>query len=72
MVNITDSQYRPMQYILAKGDIIEVNPYAIQLFHRVKCILVQKSDTSRGVYLRVAFMPVFAQHPAAIIQGRLL
>ena len=21
-----------------KGDVIEVNPYAIQLFHRVKCI----------------------------------
>ena len=34
MVNITHSRYRPMQYILVKGDIIEVNPYAIQLFHR--------------------------------------
>ena len=27
-----------MQYILAKSDVIEVNPYAIQLFYRVKCI----------------------------------
>ena len=27
-----------MQYISVKGDVIEVNSYAIQLFHRVKCI----------------------------------
>ena len=27
-----------MQYILVKGDVIDVNPYAIQLFHTVKCI----------------------------------
>ena len=27
-----------MQSILVKGDIIEVYTYAIQLFHRVKCI----------------------------------
>ena len=27
-----------MQYISVKGDIIEVNTYPIQLFHRVECI----------------------------------
>ena len=27
-----------MQYILVKGDVIEVNTYTIQLFYRVKCI----------------------------------
>ena len=32
------SRYRRMQYISVKGDIIEVNSYAIQLFHRVQCI----------------------------------
>ena len=26
-----------MEYISVKGDIIEVNNYTIQLFHRVKC-----------------------------------
>ena len=61
-----------MQYISVKGGIIEVNPYAIQLFYRVQCILVEISDTSHGVYLRVAFMTVFALHPEAIIRGRLL
>ena len=55
-----------MQYISVKGDVIEVNPYAIQLFHRVQCIWL-KSDTSRGVYLGVAFMTVFALHPEATI-----
>ena len=68
MVNITDSWYRPLEYILAKDNVIEVNPYAMQLFQRVKC----RSDTSRGVYPRVAFMTIFTQHPAAIIRGWLL
>ena len=27
-----------MQYISVKGDVIKVNPYAMQLFHRVQCI----------------------------------
>ena len=27
-----------MQYISVKGDVIEVNPYTIQLFHGVQCI----------------------------------
>ena len=27
-----------MQYISVKGDVVEVNPNAIQLFHRVQCI----------------------------------
>ena len=27
-----------MQYFLVKGDVIEVNPYAFQLFHGVQCI----------------------------------
>ena len=30
-----------MQYILVKGDVIEINPYAIQLFHRLGCILLK-------------------------------
>ena len=34
--------------------------------------LVQRSDTSRGVYPMAAFMTVFAQHPAAFIRGQLL
>ena len=43
MINITHSQSiythnTPMQYISVKGDIIEVNTYPIQLFHRVECI----------------------------------
>ena len=61
MANITDSRYRPMQYILAKDNVIEVNPYTIQLFHRVKCIWF------KGQILAAAFMIVFAQHPVAII-----
>ena len=57
-----------MQYILAKNNVIEVNPYAIQLFHRVKCIWFKgQIATSHGIYPRVVFMTVFAQHPAAII-----
>ena len=38
MVNVTQSRYRPMQYISVKGTAIDVTPYAIQLFHNVKCI----------------------------------
>ena len=41
MISIKHSLYKPMQYILVKVDIIEVNPYAIQLFHRVKCIMLK-------------------------------
>ena len=55
-----------MQYVLMKGDVIEVNSYAIQLFHRVKCIWF-KGQIQAGV-----FMTVFAQHPVAIIRGWLL
>ena len=39
-----------MQSILVKGDIIEVYTYAIQLFHRVKCIWF------KGQILAVAFI----------------
>ena len=53
-----------MQYILVRGYVIEVNPYAIQLLHRVQCIW---SDTSLGVYPRAAFMTVFVVDPVAII-----
>ena len=60
MVNITHSRYRPIQYILVKGDIIEVNSYVIQLFHRVKYIWFKRQKQAG------AFMTVFAQHPAAI------
>ena len=55
-----------MRYILEKDNVIEVNPYA-----EIK-ELVQRSDTSHGVYPRAAFMTIFAQHPLAIIRGRLL
>ena len=69
MVNVTDSQYRPMQYILAKDNVKFLYNLAIPLsfFH-----FVQRSDTSHGVYLRAAFMIEFAQHPTAIIRGWLL
>ena len=50
-----------MQCISVKGDVIEVNPRAIQIFHRVKCIWF-KGQIQAGV-----FMTVFAQYPVAII-----
>ena len=57
-----------MQCISVKGNVIEVNHYTIQLYHRVQCTyLVERSDTSHSVYLRTAFMTVFALHPEAII-----
>ena len=38
-----------------KGDVIEVNPYAIQLFHRVKCMWfkgqIQAAEFIRGQHL---------------------
>ena len=55
-----------MQYILVKGNIIEVNPYVIQLFHRVQCIWF------KGQIQATAFMTVFALHPKANTQGWLL
>ena len=33
---------------------------------------VERSDTNCGVYLRAAFMTIFALDPEAIIQGLLL
>ena len=66
MINKTDSRYRPVQYILVKGNIFEVNPYAIQLFHRGECIWF------KGQILATLFMTIIAQHPAAIIRGGLL
>ena len=38
MVYTTHCRYTPMQYILEEGNITEVNPYVIQLFHSVYCI----------------------------------
>ena len=72
-----------MQYISVKGDVIKVNPYTIQLLHRVKCIWFKRQIQAMvffqgwclsegGVYSREAYMTVFAQHPEAIIQGWLL
>ena len=55
-----------MQYISLQEDIIEVNPYRIQLFHIVKCIWL------KGQIQATAFMTVSALHPEAIILGRLL
>ena len=60
-----------MQYISVKGNVIEVDPYAIQLFQS-SMYLVERSDTSHSVYPRVAFMSIFALHPKVIIQGGLL
>ena len=60
-----------MQYISVKGNVIDVDPYAIQLFQS-SMHLVERSDTSRNFYPRVAFMTVFALHPKVIIQGGLL
>ena len=41
-----------MQYISVKGDVIEVNPYTIQPFHRVQCIglkgQIQAAHLSEG------------------------
>ena len=34
--------------------------------------LVERSDTSHGIYLRMAFMTVFALHPETTIRGQLL
>ena len=51
MVNITHSRYRPIQYILVKGDVIEVNSYVIQLFHRVKSIWL-KGQIQAVVFIR--------------------
>ena len=50
-------------YISVKGNVIEVNAYAIQLFHKVKCTWFE------GQIQAAAFMTVFAQHPEAIIRG---
>ena len=55
-----------MQYISVKGDVIEVNPYAIQLFHKVQCIWL-KGQIQAAVFI------VFAVYPEAIIiRGQLL
>ena len=51
-----------MQYISVKGDVTEVNPYAIQLFHRDKCIWLKGQIQATAF----AFMTVFALHPEAI------
>ena len=56
-----------MQYISVKDDVIEVNPYAFQLFHTVIYIWLKSQIQAEG-----AFMTVHALHPEAIIQGRLL
>ena len=55
-----------MQYVLVKGDVSEVNSYAIQIFHRVNVF------GSKGQIQAGAFMTVFAQHSVAIIRGWLL
>ena len=39
-----------MQY---NSDVIEVNPYAIQLFHKSSMYLVKRSNKTCGVYPRV-------------------
>ena len=56
-----------MQYILAKGNVILVNPSAIQLFHRVQYYLIERSDKSHIVYPRATFITIFALHPEDII-----
>ena len=51
-----------MQYISVKGDVIEVNPYAIYLSMELN----RFGSTTSGVYSRAVFMTVFAQHTVAI------
>ena len=51
MVVIAYSIVRPMQYILVKGDFIEVDLYAIQLFHKVQCIWL-KGQIQAVAYIR--------------------
>ena len=55
-----------MHIILVNGNIIEPSTYTVQLFYRLM-YLVEMSDASYGVYPRVMFMTVFAQHPQTII-----
>ena len=38
-----------MQYILVKGNNIEINLYVIQLFHRVQCIWLK--DQTQAVLM---------------------
>ena len=52
-----------MIHILVKRTVLEVNPYAIQVYHRV----CDSADTTHSVYLRVEFMTAFAVHHEAII-----
>ena len=55
-----------MQYITVKGDIVEVSPFTIQLFHRVHCIWLKSQIKA------MAFMTVFALPSKAIIRRWLL
>ena len=40
-----------MQYISVKGDVTEVNPYAIQLIHKDQCIWL-KGQIQAAVFIR--------------------
>ena len=60
-IYITHSRCRPIQYVLLKEDVIELNPYAIQLFHRVQYIWL------KDMIQATVFITVFALHPEAII-----
>ena len=51
-----------MHIIFVNGDIIAAKTYTIQLFYTL-IYLAQMSDASHGIYPRVSFMTVFAQHP---------
>ena len=56
-----------MQFISVKGDIIEVNPYAIQPFLRVQCICY-KGQIQAGAFLfEDDVLTVFPLHPEAIM-----
>ena len=50
-------------YLGENRAVLEVNPYAIQVYHRV----CDSADTTHSVYPRVEFITAFAVHHEAII-----
>ena len=70
-IYIMQSRYRPMQYISLKKTLLKQilmqSNYSIEF--NVFDSLVERSDTSCGIYLRTAFMTVFALHLRLLSEG---
>ena len=68
MANITHGRIILIQsytiHISVKRAVLEVNPYAIQVYHRV----CDSTDTTYSVYPRVEFMTAFAVYHEVIIR----